>query len=364
MTCLTDARIQAVADREATAAESAHVTACAHCAERVRERQGALAALEHAMAGGPAMPPAAARRIEMSLRQGGGATRLHGNMTSPFRRRALVSGVALAAATLALIVFVPLLMTDRGAVTAAEILAESASRLTAANAAGVEILEYELNIDGVPGDVVPQHPGGTHRIWKAIDHTMPGRYRFATYAPDGRLLSAIAQDPARGTRTIVMTIDRQVYRFEFTLPADPGPSLPEIEQLHMQASVGMMQASGQQMLEIVDTPSGRQYRIEVPEVVETSGNPVWDLTQARVVIDANDYRITEFAAKGMFLRQPYSVAYKLNRREITAAAAPDLFEIPAIAGQMTLQGEGTVAPPRDAFVLALRELSKMKQDAR
>ena len=38
---------------------------------------------------------------------------------------------------------------------------------------------------------------------------------------------------------------------------------------------------------------------------------MWDLTEARVLIDARDYRVTEFAVSGSFLKQAYSLSYKL-----------------------------------------------------
>ena len=57
----------------------------------------------------------------------------------------------------------------------------------------------------------------------------------------------------------------------------------------------MMQASGNQLLEVVESPEGRQYRIEVPKVSAATTNPVWDLTEARILIDAKDYRVTELA---------------------------------------------------------------------
>ena len=90
-------------------------------------------------------------------------------------------------------------------------------------------------------------------------------------------------------------------------------SPPEIERLHMQASVAMMQASGNQQLQVIESQSGRQYRIEVPHVSAETPGAMWDLAEAQVVIDAGDYHIVEFAVKGTFMKQPYSVFVPVDR---------------------------------------------------
>ena len=43
-----------------------------------------------------------------------------------------------------------------------------------------------------------------------------------------------------------------------------------------------------------------EYRIEVPSVSAPGTNPIWDLTEARVLIDARDYHVTEFFVRGIF----------------------------------------------------------------
>lgn len=363
MTCLTEARIQAVADREGTAEEHEHVLSCPRCAARVQERATMTARLENVVGHAAAMPPSVARRIEASLHQSG-ATRLRTPAGMPTGRRAAWGGVALAFATIALIVLVPLFMKDRGAVTAAEVLAESAERLASPARSGIEILEYELVVEGMPKDLVPEHAAGTYRIWKAIDHDSRGRYRFSSYTPDGAIFTSIAQDPARGVRTILVTLDGQPYRFEFTIGPEASLALPELERLHMQASIGMMQASGNQRLEVIDAPRGRQYRIEVPRVATSGGrSPLWDLEEARVVVD-EEYLVNEFAVKGTFLQQPYSISYRLNNRVVSQSAEPGLFEVPSQPHELVFSGEGTMAAPRDALVLVLRELARLKQDGR
>jgi hypothetical protein len=134
-----------------------------------------------------------------------------------------------------------------------------------------------------------------------------------------------------------------------------------MQRLHMQASITMMQANGNQLLETIDGPNGKQYRIEVPSVSGPGTNPVWDLTEARVLIDARDYRVTEFAVRGSFLKQAYSMSYKQISHVVAASVRPDAFEVPSQPGEIVITGEGTTMPTHDIVVLALRELTKLKQ---
>ena len=364
MNHLTSAQIQGVADNDAPTADRDHAAACATCAERVAERRQ----LQSSFAGltdGIELPRSTARRLEASLAGTAtpfGATRLRAADSRP-RWHGAVGTAGLVAATVVAIVFIPpMLKKDRGAVSASEILAQSASRL-AAPATGVELLEYELVLDGVPKDMMADHANGTYHVRQAIDHSVPGRFRFSSYGPDGQPISSIAQDPVSGRRVMMINLDGQAYRFNVTVPASVGLSMPEMERLHMEASITMMQASGQQILEVVESPQGRQYRIEVPQASAATTNPVWDLTEARILIDATDYRVTELAVKGTFLKQAYSVSYRLINRVMTANVAPDTFEVPQEPGEIVINGAGSVLPARDAVVLALRELTRMK-DAR
>jgi hypothetical protein len=214
----------------------------------------------------------------------------------------------------------------------------------------------------MPRDLMPDDANGTYRVWKAIDHDRPGRFRFASFDTAGRPISSIAQDPALNRRVMLMLVDGQAYRFETTLPAEAGLSVPELERLHLEATIGMMQAHGDQLLSIADAPDGREYRIEVkPEGTMASTSPVWDLTSARVVIKADDYRITEFAATGTMLKKPYSISFRLLSRAVGAALQPDAFEVPAQPGQIELSGEGSILPARDAMMLAFREIGRLSR---
>jgi hypothetical protein len=158
----------------------------------------------------------------------------------------------------------------------------------------------------------------------------------------------------------LIRVDDQRYRFEFAVPDGEVPSLPEIERLHMQATVAMMQASGQQVMQTVDSPDGPLYRIEVPEVRTAQTGAMWDLNRAEVLIDAKDFRIMEFSARGSFLEQPYSMSYRLLTRSIVGSVQPEVFTVPSEPGEIVITGDGTASPATDVVFAALRELARAK----
>jgi len=228
------------------------------------------------------------------------------------------------------------------------------------------VLVYELSVGGAPLEMMPEYAaqGGGYRIKQIIDHAVPGHYLFASYDGAGVQVSSVAQDPATGRRVMAMRVDGQPYRFETTLPAGGGLSLPEIQRLHMQASLALMQASGDQRLQVLDTPDGRAYRIDVPSVNTATPAAVWDLSEAHLIVDATDFHVVEFAVKGALLKQPYSFSYKLLSREVHEAGSlpPDAFEVPQEPGAIVLRGgEGSPIPAADAFMTALRELGRTRQ---
>ena len=102
----------------------------------------------------------------------------------------------------------------------------------------------------------------------------------------------------------------------------------------------------------------------MPSVAGETRNAVWDLSHAKAVIDASDYHVVELAVKGTFLKQPYSVSYRLKRRAIAAQTTvqPGEFELPADPSAIVLQGEGSAVPVRDALMLAMREVSRLRQE--
>jgi hypothetical protein len=381
MTCLNDIQIQAVADGEGSTIERAHAATCSACAARLGRRQQQTIDIDQALNAPIPVPERLTRRVEEIFRlkaeatEQAGATRLREEPRSEeprsFRlqaegsRRWIFGGFAVAAATLITVLFVvPAVRRPDATVSAAEILAKSASQLAATPSSGVEFLEYELVLDGMPRDVMPDRANGAYRVKQVIDHSVPGRFRFSSYDASGVQVSSISQDPASGRRVMAMRVDDQPYRFEMTLASTPAISVPDIERLHMQASVALMQASGNQHLQVIDAPAGTEYRIDVPRVSTASPAAVWDLTEGHLIVDASDFHIIEFAVKGALLKQPYSFSYRLLTRDVEAPSAvpADTFDVPVEPGAITLHGGGgSTVPAADAFVVALRELTKAKR---
>ncbi len=351
MDCLNEERLQALADGEGRPDERAHAASCGSCAARLRDRAARMASIEAAL--NPSIDPPAG----LQERVFGGATRLRAPEPS---RRWIYPAAAAAATVVAVLFVVPAVRRSASTVSASEILAKSASRLTAVTR-GVEVLEYELTLGGVPKEMIPDQIDGTYRVWQAIDHDVPGRFRFASYAPDGRMFSSIAEDPLTKHRVAAFTSEGQAYRFEVTLPSGARTlSLPDMQRLHMEASIALMQASGNQLLEAIDGPDGKQYRIEVPRVAGPGTNPVWDLTEARVLIDARDYSVVEFAVQGSFLKQPYAMSFRQISHVAGASLPPGAFLVPSQPGEIVVTGDGTTDAAHDVFVLALRALAQAK----
>jgi hypothetical protein len=364
MTCLNPSQIQTVADGEAAADLRQHAASCPTCSARVRERHALTGAVVDVVQGDAKIPARLVHRMETMLAaaETSGATRLRADPSRQGRRhRAFWSAAVAVAATVIGVLFIGPIIREPAAVSAAGILAASANRLAQPVTSGIETLEYELVVDGVPLDLIPDQTNGTYRVRQVIDHDNRGHFRYTSYTPDGQLLSSIGQDPALGRRVVAVRLKDQAYRFEFTLPAQTPLSLPEMEKLHMQASISMMQASGAQQLQEIDTPDGKAYRIEVPRVAASATNAVWDMTEAQIVVDADDYRIIQLAVKGAFLRQPYSISFRLLTRSVTSAVPPEEFEVPVDAGAINFYGEGSAIPVRDALLAALEELARMKK---
>jgi len=363
MNCLNDAQIQAVADGEAGDAVRVHLVSCTRCQLRLQERETVMQTIREAMSLPAELPRDLNLRVERALADGStaGATRLRETRGPRWSwQRSIWSAGAVAAATLVAVVLVAPLVKGPATVSAAEILARSATLLAAQASTGVEVLEYELALDGVPREMMPDHADGVYRVKQIIDHDANGRYLVATHGPGGQLLSSVAQDPTTRRRVVAILVDDQPYRFDFDVPASVTLSLPEMERLHMQASVMMMQASGDQQLHVIDTPNGRQYRIQVPQVSAQTSTAMWDLTSAEVVVDASDYHIVEFAVKGAFLKQPYSVSYRLISRTLGARLTADAFEVPRDPRAIEIEGEGSAIPARDLLVASLREYARLK----
>jgi hypothetical protein len=141
--------------------------------------------------------------------------------------------------------------------------------------------------------------------------------------------------------------------------------LPQLAQAQVEAVITMMQSTSDQMLTIVDAPNGKKtYMIQIPQVTSKAAAGIVDLYQARAVIDASDFHITEFEASGALLKQPYNVSFRLLRQTTRRPAdvSPTAFEIQAGPGDVVLEGEATNDPLQDVVGTVLRELGRIKGD--
>jgi hypothetical protein len=354
MSHLTDTEIQTVADSEATDRSQAHVAACGDCRERVEARRRDMLAVASSMSA-ESVPPALDARLREAVAAGRparGATALRAAPVAPSHRARWVSAAAVAA----VVVFVVYLILPKlGAPTslsAAEVLGRSLKTLTGTT--GVEQLEYEFF---VAGDMP-----GPHRISQLIDHDRPGRFRLSNYGPDGVLESAIGQDPAANRRVHLIRVDGRNYIVTLTANGAIGPSLPEMGQALVETAITMMQANSDQSLTIEDTPAGRQYVVETPAVAPRPSAAMLDLYHARAVIDERDFRIQEFEASGLLLKQAYSVTFKLIRRSVrpSAEVPAEEFDLTSGPGDVVLAGASEHDPLTDVLTTVLRELGRVR----
>ena len=348
MGCLNDVEIQAVADNEATDKYHDHIAGCERCWARVVDRRREMARLMAITNEGGA-PPSLETRVRQALASAPpvrGATALRGPRPS---RRSIgwISAVATAAA-IAIVVFG--VLPKFGAPTelsAAQVIGRSLDRLTAIT--GVETLEYELMLNATP-----------FRIYQVFDRANPGRYRIDQFNPDGSLHAAVSQDPASRSRSELVSVDGRRYIVRIRSLKEPLLSVPEMVQAQIEAVLTMLQATGDGRVTIVDAPQGKQYVVEMPAVSTVSSKAMLDLSSARAVIDAADFKIREFRASGTMLKQRFDVSFTLIQQVTAAAVAPQDFEIAAASGDIVLDGDASADPFHDSIDIVLRELGRLK----
>ena len=353
MGCLTDVEAQTIVDDEATEASREHAASCGSCRDRIDERRRDMAAIAALTEAGGRPSLALEARLRQAMASGRdvrGSTVLRPSSASPrWRRVGWVSALATAAAV-ALVVFV--LLPRLGAPTtlsANEILGRSLQTLSSGS--GVELLDYEVTLDGMSGAPL--------RIIQLIDRENPSRYRIATYGPDGKMLSAISQDPVTQRRSQLIAVDGRNYIVNVGSIRSPVLSLPQMAQALIETAIGLMQAKSDQQLTVVDGPRGRQYIIEVPPVTPTNPAATLDLFGARAVINGDDFRIQEFEATGALLKQPFSVSVKLIG-ELSAARISPGFEIQPGPGDIVLEGEAGDDAVSELLTTILRELGRAR----
>jgi anti-sigma factor RsiW len=353
MRCLTDVDVQAVLDHEASEEHVAHVAACERCRARVDERRASLEALSSMLDAEGQPSPGLEAKLRHAVSGGSdvrGSTVLRASRPSPWRARLAVACAA--GVVIALVAFG--LMPRFGAPTtlsASEILQRSLQTISSAR--GVEMLEYEVAMDGMtPGPVV---------IRQVIDRDNPNRYKVASYMADGTIATAISQDPIAQRRSQLFHVDGTNYIVRVAGIHKPVLSLPQMAQALVETSIGIMQAKSDQQLTVEDGPNGRRYVIEIPPVTPATPATTLDIFGGRAVISGRDFRIQEFEATGSLLRQPFSVSVRLRTHQILGPSADNPgFEIEPEPGDVVLEGQAADDPITELMTTVLRELGKAR----
>jgi len=350
MRCLTDVDVQAVVDGEASEEHRAHAAACDRCGGRVEERRRSLATLS-SLLNDDAVPAALEARLRHAMSDVRGSTVLREKIPSRWRSVGLASALA-TAAVIALLVYG--VLPRFGAPTtlsASEVLGRSLQTISSGQ--GVEMLEYEVTMDGMTGGPVV--------IRQVIDRDNPHRYKVASYGPDGAIATAVSQDPTTQRRSQLFRVDGTNYIVRVGAIHTPVLSIPQMAQALVETSIGIMQAKSDQQLTVEDGPNGRRYIVEIPPVTTSTPTATLDLFSARAVISGSDFRIQEFEATGALLRQPFSVSVKLRTHDyVGGTATAATFEIEPGPDDVVLEGQAAEDPITELMTTVLRELGRAR----
>jgi hypothetical protein len=355
MRCLTRVQLQAIADGETNQPAAAHVAECVHCREQVEVLRAQMTAITTAIDTAGVMPPAVEARLREAVASGRparGATSLRAPVpTSPWRRWGLIPALATAGVVAAVVFGVLPRLGAPTSLSASAILGRSLQTLS--DTRGVERLDYELVVDGLAR--------GAWRIEQLIDHDQPAHFRVAAYGADGTLQTIFNQDPSRQRRSQLVRVDGRNYIVTVGSIPNPVLSLPQMAQALAETAITMMQVTSDQNLIVQDTPSGKQYVIEIPAVV-TATAATLQLQHARTVVDGADYRIREFEASGTILRQPFSISFKLIRRTLrpSSEVQPSEFEIQAGPEDVVFEGAASNDPVTELLETIFRELARAR----
>ena len=157
-------------------------------------------------------------------------------------------------------------------------------------------------------------------------------------------------------------MDDRDYLLNLTWAGTPRLSLPEVGQALVETAISLMQSTSDQKLTTVDVGTDRKYVVEMPQVTPGTAAAMLDLHQARALIDARDYRIEEFDASGVVLKQPFSVSFRLIRRssQPSAEVPASEFDIPAGPDTIVIAGEADRDPVFAVMGTVLRELGRLR----
>ncbi len=369
-TCLSAVRIQAAADERATHDEAQHLALCADCRARVDATRRAIhefgrtmdvvpvpPSLAEALAGAVARTSAPDAAHAATTRRG--ATTLLPGRSGWLRPVWISAAGAVAAAALVIGVVLPALDSP-ATISAAEILDRSIGTLAPS---GTERLEYELTIEA-PADWLIE--SGTYRIDQVIEHDGARRWRMSRSDAGGTLLNGISENPRAQQRHTYVRLDGQGYVFDFTTVPGAALPLPEMQRQFGETAIRIVRNATANVVSTVAAAEGPQFLITLPEAAGGSSPAgaaaVWDVTGARVLVDAHDYHVVEFSLRARYLRQPVHVSYRLLHREVrpSSQVPPEEFELPVDPSAIHLAAEGTRHPPRDVVAALLREVRAIR----
>ena len=377
--CLSDLRIRAAADDEAKPVERDHLEACAECRARLAAARQANDALRE-MASHVPVPPSLRSSVKQALTEHSdrtGATTLRdgllprvrsvrlgmlprflesqgsvGRVTLP---RLLTAGLV-AAAVLIVVFRLPPPDAPR-TLSAAEILDRSLKTLSPVS--GTELREFDLELR-LP--YIGSVQNGTYRIEQLVDHDTPGRYRFVRYAPDGAMVAAISEDPVAGRRTAVVRADGRLFTFRFVIDAGHALDLSELERHHVEAAIRVLQTVAGETVSEIDDVGGKRYVVELPAAAAANVSGFYEISQARVLIDASDFQILQLTASGSYLGDAFSISFRLRQRQVlpTAQVPLERFDVPDTPGAVTIDGAGTDDLAHDLLTSALGALVRSR----
>jgi hypothetical protein len=358
--CLDEARVRTAADGEADAIAGEHLESCAECRRRVDEAREAMGEIERLAATVP-VPPTLASRVTRAVTRSPaaqeGATTLRELPRHAWSRRAWGSALAVAAGILIIVFLMPAIDAPRQ-LSAAEILGRSLQTLTPAG--GIERREFDLVLQ-LP--TVASIENGRHRIDELIDHDAPGRYRVAKYGADGALVSAMSEDMGARRRQVLFRVGGELFGFTFTLDPTQRRGIRDLERQHVEGVIRLLQAMAGQTVAEIDAADGKRYVVELPPLSggqATTG--LWDLREARVVVDGASFSIVEAVASGSYLGEPFSVSFHLRSRDVrpSGAVSPREFELPHDPTAVAIDGAGTEDVARDVLIATLSELARTR----
>jgi hypothetical protein len=349
--CLTDEELQSVADREAPPDRAAHASQCPRCSDRLAARKRLIDDAVRAV-GSDDLPLPARAAIRSRLESGShtGATTLR--HVRVVRRWAW--GVPVAAGVVIVLLFVVGPGIDRHTtVSAAEILARSRTAL-AAPAAGIEVLTYDLDVEGVLADLIPEEQSGRFTVEELVDHDHPGRFRIVKLAADGQVVGGAADDPLHRTRIRYVRVNGRGFLLTFDGAEPAALSLLALKRSALQTFIGVMQASSGQTMTQVPCANEACYQVDVPANAVPAGALV-GLDSARAIIAMADARLVEFSASGRLAGRPFRIDFALRSRELRpAASVQDAdFDIAPQPGDVILNGSASDNPLWDVVSRAL-----------